>query len=70
MATHYPNEKIELDPDASLLDSVPMTVLLHKPAGFDWSSESSMVRWSACRVPLTAFLTAAFPVQCPAHGAM
>jgi 23S rRNA pseudouridine2604 synthase len=33
------DEKIELDRDASLLDSVPMTVLLHKPAGFDWSNE-------------------------------
>jgi 23S rRNA pseudouridine2604 synthase len=32
------DEKIELDRDASLLDSVPMTVLLHKPAGFDWSN--------------------------------
>jgi 23S rRNA pseudouridine2604 synthase len=30
------NERIELDPDASLLDSVPMTILLHKPAGYDW----------------------------------
>ena len=29
-------ERIELDQDASLLDSVPMTVLLHKPAGYDW----------------------------------
>jgi 23S rRNA pseudouridine2604 synthase len=33
------NEKIELDRDASLLDSVPMTVLLHKPAGFDWGND-------------------------------
>jgi 23S rRNA pseudouridine2604 synthase len=29
-------ERIELDPHATLLDSVPMTVLLHKPPGFDW----------------------------------
>lgn len=38
------HEKIELDPDASLLDSVPMTVLLHKPTGFDWSHESGRDR--------------------------
>jgi 23S rRNA pseudouridine2604 synthase len=38
------NEKIELDRDASLLDSVPMTVLLHKPAGYDWSSEAGRDR--------------------------
>jgi 23S rRNA pseudouridine2604 synthase len=30
------NERIELDPHATLLASLPMTVLLHKPAGFDW----------------------------------
>ncbi len=30
------DERIELDPHASLLASVPMTVLLHKPAGYDW----------------------------------
>jgi 23S rRNA pseudouridine2604 synthase len=30
------NERIELHPDATLLASVPMTVLLHKPAGYDW----------------------------------
>jgi 23S rRNA pseudouridine2604 synthase len=34
------NERIELDRDASLLDSVPMTVLLHKPTGFDWRNET------------------------------
>jgi 23S rRNA pseudouridine2604 synthase len=38
------NEKIELDCDASLLESVQMTVLLHKPAGFDWSNESGRDR--------------------------
>lgn len=30
------HERIELDPNATLLDSVPMTLLLHKPAGYDW----------------------------------
>jgi 23S rRNA pseudouridine2604 synthase len=34
------NERIVLDPDATLLDSVPMTVLLHKPPGFDWGDGS------------------------------
>jgi 23S rRNA pseudouridine2604 synthase len=29
-------ERIELDAHATLLDSVPMTVLLHKPPSFDW----------------------------------
>lgn len=38
------NEKIQLDPHASLLDSVPMTVLLHKPAGFDWSNDTGRDR--------------------------
>jgi 23S rRNA pseudouridine2604 synthase len=48
------NEKIELDPDASLLDSVPMTVLLHKPAGYDWSSDAGRDR-----KPAVALLTEA-----------
>jgi 23S rRNA pseudouridine2604 synthase len=48
------NEKIELDRDASLLDSVPMTVLLHKPAGFDWSNELGQGR-----KPALALLTEA-----------
>jgi 23S rRNA pseudouridine2604 synthase len=30
------NERIELDPTATLMNSLPMTILLHKPAGFDW----------------------------------
>jgi 23S rRNA pseudouridine2604 synthase len=30
------NETVELDKDATLLASEPMTILLHKPAGFDW----------------------------------
>ncbi len=30
------DERIELDPHATLLESVPMTILLHKPAGFEW----------------------------------
>jgi 23S rRNA pseudouridine2604 synthase len=30
------NEVIELDKNATLLASLPMTILLHKPAGFDW----------------------------------
>jgi 23S rRNA pseudouridine2604 synthase len=30
------DERIELDPHATLLESVPMTIVLHKPAGFDW----------------------------------
>jgi 23S rRNA pseudouridine2604 synthase len=30
------NEMIELDKDATLLASEPVTMLLHKPAGFDW----------------------------------
>jgi 23S rRNA pseudouridine2604 synthase len=30
------NEAIELDKDATLMDSLPMTILLNKPAGFDW----------------------------------
>ena len=29
-------ERIELDANATLLESVPMTLLLHKPAGYDW----------------------------------
>jgi 23S rRNA pseudouridine2604 synthase len=48
------NEKIELDADASLLESVPMTILLHKPAGFDWSSETGRDR-----KPALALLTPA-----------
>jgi 23S rRNA pseudouridine2604 synthase len=48
------NEKIELDRDASLLDSVPMTVLLHKPAGFDWGNELGRDR-----KPAVALLTEA-----------
>jgi 23S rRNA pseudouridine2604 synthase len=48
------DEKIELDRDASLLDSVPMTVLLHKPAGFDWSNEAGRDR-----KPAVALLTEA-----------
>jgi 23S rRNA pseudouridine2604 synthase len=48
------NEKIELDRDASLLDSVPMTVLLHKPAGFDWSNDTGRDR-----KPAQALLTEA-----------
>jgi 23S rRNA pseudouridine2604 synthase len=48
------NEKIELDRDASLLDSVPMTVLLHKPAGFDWSNDTGRDR-----KPAVALLTEA-----------
>jgi 23S rRNA pseudouridine2604 synthase len=48
------NEKIELDRDASLLDSVPMTVLLHKPAGFDWGNEMGQGR-----KPAVALLTEA-----------
>ena len=30
------NERIELDKNATLLDSVPMTILLHKPPGYTW----------------------------------
>ncbi len=30
------NEIIELDKNATLLASVPMTILLHKPAGYEW----------------------------------
>jgi 23S rRNA pseudouridine2604 synthase len=30
------NELVELDKNATLLESLPMTILLHKPAGFDW----------------------------------
>jgi 23S rRNA pseudouridine2604 synthase len=30
------NERIELDPHATLLESVPMTILLHKPPGYAW----------------------------------
>jgi 23S rRNA pseudouridine2604 synthase len=30
------NETIELDPHATLLASLPVTILLHKPIGFDW----------------------------------
>jgi 23S rRNA pseudouridine2604 synthase len=30
------NEVIELDPKATLLESLPMTILLHKPADYDW----------------------------------
>jgi 23S rRNA pseudouridine2604 synthase len=30
------NEVIELDKNATLLASLSMTILLHKPAGFDW----------------------------------
>ncbi len=30
------DEVIELDPKATLLESLPMTILLHKPAGLDW----------------------------------
>jgi 23S rRNA pseudouridine2604 synthase len=30
------NEPIELDPNATLLESVPMTILLHKPPGYAW----------------------------------
>jgi 23S rRNA pseudouridine2604 synthase len=30
------NEVIELDPKATLLESLPMTLLLHKPADYDW----------------------------------
>ncbi len=34
------NEVIELDPKATLLESVPMTILLHKPAGYSWGDGS------------------------------
>lgn len=57
------NEKIELDRDASLLDSVPMTVLLHKPAGFDWSSEAG-----PGRKPAVALLTEANRSQADKSG--
>ncbi len=30
------NEVIELDPKATLLETVPMTILLHKPADYSW----------------------------------
>jgi 23S rRNA pseudouridine2604 synthase len=30
------NETLELDKNATLLESLPMTILLHKPPGFDW----------------------------------
>ncbi len=30
------NETIELDKNATLLDSEPMTILLHKPPGYEW----------------------------------
>ena len=30
------DERIEVDRNASLLDSLPMTVLLHKPPGYTW----------------------------------
>lgn len=30
------DERIELDQNATLLESVPMTVLLHKPPGYTW----------------------------------
>ncbi|MBS7806819.1 RNA pseudouridine synthase [Variovorax sp. PCZ-1] len=30
------DEKIELDKNATLLESVPMTILLHKPPGYSW----------------------------------
>ena len=30
------NERIEVDQNASLLDSLPMTLLLHKPPGYTW----------------------------------
>jgi 23S rRNA pseudouridine2604 synthase len=33
------NEVVALDPHATLLASVPMTLLLHKPAGFDWGPD-------------------------------
>lgn len=31
------NETIELDKNATLLESEPMTILLHKPPGYEWS---------------------------------
>ena len=31
------DERIEVDKNASLLDSLPMTVLLHKPPGYTWN---------------------------------
>jgi 23S rRNA pseudouridine2604 synthase len=31
------DERIELDKNATLLDSVPMTILMHKPPGYVWS---------------------------------
>jgi 23S rRNA pseudouridine2604 synthase len=31
------NEVIVLSKDATLMPSLPMTILLHKPAGFDWA---------------------------------
>ena len=30
------SEVIEIDPKATLLESLPMTILLHKPANYDW----------------------------------
>jgi 23S rRNA pseudouridine2604 synthase len=38
LVTHRvgPNDTIELDPKALLTPSVPMTILLNKPAGYDW----------------------------------
>lgn len=32
------NERIEVDQNASLLDSLPMTILLHKPPGLTWDA--------------------------------
>ncbi len=44
------HERIEVDQNASLLESLPMTILLHKPPGYTW--ENNEQRGKQCAVSL------------------
>jgi 23S rRNA pseudouridine2604 synthase len=41
------DERIELDKDATLLDILPMTILLHKPPGYTWDESQGKAMPSA-----------------------
>ncbi len=44
------DEHIEVDKNASLLDSLPMTILLHKPPGYTWENKEQRGRQSAVQL--------------------
>lgn len=54
MARVADNQRVEVDPDASLLALTPVTLLLHKPAGLSAEPPAAAGRVSAAQALLTA----------------